>query len=56
MIYVLFALIVTSPTGTPRPVTIVQEFGSERACDAAKESIRSKVQNARIDLLTCEKK
>jgi hypothetical protein len=54
--YVLIVLIFSGIGGSPRPVMIVQEFSSQATCEAAKESVRNKVQNARVDLLTCEKK
>jgi hypothetical protein len=54
--FILFVVLIASPTGTPRPVVIQQEFLSQTKCVAALESIRKSASNVRIDLATCEQK
>ena len=52
--YVLY--VVLSVGNTPRPVAFTQEHSSQRACEAAKESIRVKITDAKVVLLSCEVK
>ena len=54
-IHILFMVVMMNPAGTPRPVTIVETFSSGERCLAALESVKTKLQNGRIDLATCEK-
>jgi len=56
MIWILYVVLSVNASGSPRPVAFTAEHSTREACEKAKESIRNKITDSKVVLLTCELK